>query len=1128
MPYISQPMFFWTKSWSAIVRVLLTFLFFANPLRAELVTTLQSFAELVSTATDSPQIFQFDLSADILYANPLANELILQQHGTTLMLRLDLKDLNAHAGGRLLLRGEGTLQKRDSVYLLTPTPLIDNDGLHVSRVEVGELWLDAGPHPVALQWFNGGRDAQLSLRVESPNMPIQEVPARLWTHLNAAHELVPGLAYSVYEARVWQLPVAFTDRLLTVRGTCPEVQIPKLPTLTELGVTYMGFFNAPEAGHYRFELSSDDGAKLFIGPSGLHASVEPGTATHVNGISINAGQILEPAITYQQVYMSGTVSAVSADHEGWRLELRSSFGKASVIIAEEGLPPSAALLQSRVRVFGICMSEFSSEGVPVAAKLYCNSRNDILVDAVNPLVWDEYPLLSLAEAEDSLGSNARQTLRLRGNLLRVGEGWTVNAGTIAMPVQFLGGTEPDGEGLQELLVELPAKDGKLRNAVIRRTEQHDATSTPSIRSITKIHRLSREELEGHPQVAIEGVVTCPLPVPNAFLLHDGEKAVYVDLDPILFSAKTGDLVRVEGYAANGDFSPFVKAESVRSLGTRQMPEPVRPGLRELIDGSLHCQFVEIEGVVTDVVDRQATLFIPSGKVSLTIEDQSPELLESFHNCLVRIRGSLFVRWDYDSRRITVGRLTFNGTQITLLHGTVADPFSIPGRPVRQLLQFDPTSRPFQPVKVSGQLLRTDAGVLYVQDCQQGVRVQPVRSSVALPAGRMLEAVGFLDLSGPSPKLLEAQIRQTSDAPLPDPIPLSMDGLLDSAYDAVRVEVEALLLAVHYEENEAVLELQAGDTRFMGRLPEAVERDALPAKGSTLLVRGTYRAKGGNRLLNLPIDGFDLLLNGPTDIRVLVRPPWWTLQRLLVMLGVLLAVLAIALLWIHQLRKLVLLRGQQLEQEILVRQQAEQQRALQEERTRLAQDLHDDLGAGLTEVMMLGAVAIRNNGTGEQKSRIGDIVDTARRLVTSLDEIVWAINPRYDSFSSALSYIVSHTQRFLELADIRCRFDIPDELPELRLNSGGRHALFLAVKEVLNNVVQHSGASEVTLRIRATEGQLRLTLSDNGCGIRGPACEVGMDGLSGIGKRLDSLGGSCELGRPESGPGTVVTLHLPIQ
>lgn len=203
------------------------------------------------------------------------------------------------------------------------------------------------------------------------------------------------------------------------------------------------------------------------------------------------------------------------------------------------------------------------------------------------------------------------------------------------------------------------------------------------------------------------------------------------------------------------------------------------------------------------------------------------------------------------------------------------------------------------------------------------------------------------------------------------------------------------------------------------------------------------------------------------------------------------------------------------------------RATEQERARIAQDLHDDLGSGLTEVVLLGELARQANASSaELKDRIADITAKARQLVAAMDEIVWTVNPRKDSLPNLAGYVAEYAQRFLAPTPVRCRVDLPDNLPNLPLSAPVRHNLFLAAKEALNNVARHSGASEAWLRVRLEPGRLRLVIEDNGRGFDPAAAPPGRNGLRNLRQRLESLGGEAVV-ETQPGRGTRIEFILPL-
>jgi signal transduction histidine kinase len=324
----------------------------------------------------------------------------------------------------------------------------------------------------------------------------------------------------------------------------------------------------------------------------------------------------------------------------------------------------------------------------------------------------------------------------------------------------------------------------------------------------------------------------------------------------------------------------------------------------------------------------------------------------------------------------------------------------------------------------------------------------------------------------------------------------------------------------------VLEMQSGVRTFAARLSSEAEALGSLAVDSRLELTGVYAGQGGNRATGQDIASFELLLQSPSDVKVLARPPWWTPERLLIIVGALACVLAAAALWITQLHRQVEQRTAELGAQIQERQRVEHQRAMEQERARIAQDLHDELGSGITEISMLAARAKSASAPEDKRSGyLEQAGSKAREMVTALDEIVWAMNPGHDSLASLVSYFCLYADRFLGLAGINWKFEGTAEAPDCVLSSRHRHQLFLAFKEALTNVVRHSGAAEVRLGIREERGQVWLTIADNGRGLPAEARTGDMNGVANMRSRIEKLGGRFEIAS-EPGRGTTVTFSVP--
>ena len=206
--------------------------------------------------------------------------------------------------------------------------------------------------------------------------------------------------------------------------------------------------------------------------------------------------------------------------------------------------------------------------------------------------------------------------------------------------------------------------------------------------------------------------------------------------------------------------------------------------------------------------------------------------------------------------------------------------------------------------------------------------------------------------------------------------------------------------------------------------------------------------------------------------------------------------------------------------------AERQRDIERERTRIARDIHDDLGAQLTRITMMSESAQGNlSDPGRAAAGLQQINDTARELTRSMDEIVWAVSPRHDTLESLATYFEKFAHDWLASAGIRCRLDLPLQFPEWHLMSEERHNVFLAFKEALHNAVKHSGASEVLIRMALKGKSFELTIEDNGHGFAVgekskpnpalPSRVAAGNGLENMRRRLAAVGGHCEI---LSGPG----------
>jgi ligand-binding sensor domain-containing protein/signal transduction histidine kinase len=205
-----------------------------------------------------------------------------------------------------------------------------------------------------------------------------------------------------------------------------------------------------------------------------------------------------------------------------------------------------------------------------------------------------------------------------------------------------------------------------------------------------------------------------------------------------------------------------------------------------------------------------------------------------------------------------------------------------------------------------------------------------------------------------------------------------------------------------------------------------------------------------------------------------------------------------------------------------------QEALEKERARIARDLHDQLGANLTQVALLGELAEADKEIpGEVQAHARQISHTARETTHALDEIVWTVNPSNDTLDGLINYVCKYAQEYFALADLRYRLESPPELPNTPISPELRHNLFLAAKESINNIVKHAHADSTWLRFNFSPGQLVIEIEDNGKGISPGDREKGRSGLKNLQKRMQDVGGQFQA-EPREGGGTKIILTAPLR
>jgi signal transduction histidine kinase len=193
----------------------------------------------------------------------------------------------------------------------------------------------------------------------------------------------------------------------------------------------------------------------------------------------------------------------------------------------------------------------------------------------------------------------------------------------------------------------------------------------------------------------------------------------------------------------------------------------------------------------------------------------------------------------------------------------------------------------------------------------------------------------------------------------------------------------------------------------------------------------------------------------------------------------------------------------------------QQRVLEQERLRIAQDIHDDLGARVTQIALLSGMAQDNAALPDNaRAEFNQVSRLTRELISALYETVWAVNPENDNLDALGNYLCQMVNDLCNQARLRCRLELSDLPRYVQVSSQTRHNITMAVKEAVHNIIKHARAAEVTLRASFEDGVLTIAIQDDGCGFS-PSAVTGGSGLRNMQQRMGDINGTCQI---ESQPG----------
>jgi len=687
-----------------------------------------------------------------------------------------------------------------------------------------------------------------------------------------------------------------------------------------------------------------------------------------------------------------------------------------------------------------------------------------------------------------------------------------------------------------------------------------AVATPTDTVITTnaaVRALSVEDSGRSLPVRLQGVVILKTWSPDALILMDAQEGLYIVTPGTMSAAiKSGDWLEVIGTTAPGDFAPIAVASSLRVLGQKPLPEPLRTTMAEVAAGGFDARWIELEGIVRKY-DRAPFLTgtnDPRQEKTGSAKSGSPTLppygtvftlawgdermrfpvdgdidAEKLVDARIRIRGVCF-NVHNSNRQFVRASIQSKGREwVSVIKEAPPDPFALPLQRAADLLKFSPTGFDGHRVHVRGVVTSHLAGdTLWIRDGERGLKVQSSQVGQIVP-GDLVDVAGFAANNTYAPSLEDAVFKRLEQGPPPLPIAISLpEEALTHEADLVQIEADLEDLRDTPEGLFFRLNWNGADIEAM-----------LPMLGERLLDREEWEIGSHLRLAGIcslapagkapeaglwKAENFQLLLRGPADVTILRAAPWLNPRRTLWLVGAAAALLLVGIVWIS------IASRRQIRLRVDERKMAEVEfAAMLKERNRVARDIHDTLAQGLNAVSMqleLAKTAIPQDPDGI-RDHVGTAHTIVRSCISEARESIWNMRSHIleqTDLAGALDQVLRQLSSALNLGTKVTVTGTPRRLAPMVENS-----LLRIGQECISNAVKHARAKNIDVTLAYERSRIRLSVRDDGIGFAGPAAGAATSrfGLAGMRERVALITGELHIAsEPGQGTEVVVTVTQP--
>ena len=592
--------------------------------------------------------------------------------------------------------------------------------------------------------------------------------------------------------------------------------------------------------------------------------------------------------------------------------------------------------------------------------------------------------------------------------------------------------------------------------------------------------------------------------------------------------RVGHWVDLQGDLQPGKYFPVITPLVVTELGEHFMPLPISQPFNLPIAESPEGRWSELEGVVHRA-NTNGLLWV-AGKdwhAHFWIGQTSSNLLASYVDATLRARGVLLMSM-LDAPVLLIPSSEY----LDVEEQGPDNAFSGVRCAIVDVLSESREASLLHRVRVAGVVTYCDDESFVIQDASAGIRVRAAECP-GIKVGQAVEVAAFPTMEGFDCRLTDAVVRPANPDEQVRPKVLDFGDLALSKQSCTLVHVTGTLLNRTTNATGDVLELQQQQRVFLASMASGLGTLPKFPLGSRLSVTGvldnetTSTPKIGDKLNRMQfLASLNIQLRSPQDVAVVRGPPWWTLRRTATLVGTLLTVLMVALLWVYLLRRR--LERQQAAQMAFSRNVLER---LEEERRRIAANLHDSLGQMLLVIKNQAIWATQGpQDEPEWQGRLDEIGNTTSQAIEEVRRITYGLRPyQLDrlGLTQAIRTLIDRASEnssvifASRVADIDKVFEKDNEIHVYRI-----------VQEAVNNILKHSGATEAAVVIKKRSAAVSISIRDNGRGFD-PAQpstdshDIGY-GLKGIAERVRILGGTWAIdSRPNGGTSTTVEIPLSI-